>query len=103
MDAILFLMPFVLSFGWSSVISAFSDQPAGLLLARRSLALTPPSPSQSGVAKGEFLVASKRLGDPNFAETVVLLIEYNENGAMGVVITADYDLVPDDPWGYREA
>jgi putative transcriptional regulator len=26
------------------------------------------------------------LGDANFAETVVLLIEYNQNGAMGIVI-----------------
>jgi putative transcriptional regulator len=38
------------------------------------------------LAKGKFLVASRRLGDPNFAETVVLLIAYNQQGAMGVVI-----------------
>jgi putative transcriptional regulator len=45
-----------------------------------------PSQSQSALGKGKFLVASRRLGDPNFAETVVLLIEYGQSGAMGVVI-----------------
>jgi putative transcriptional regulator len=47
---------------------------------------TPPTPWSSALAKGKFLVASRRLGDPNFAETVVLLIDYNRQGALGVVI-----------------
>src|SRR5262249_38300799 len=54
-----------------------------------STTTTPPagsSQAQSALAKGKFLVASRRLGDPNFAETVVLLIEYGDSGAMGVVI-----------------
>ncbi len=38
------------------------------------------------LAKGKFLVASRRLQDPNFKETVVLLVEYGLNGAMGLVI-----------------
>jgi putative transcriptional regulator len=38
------------------------------------------------LAKGKFLVASRRLGDPNFSETVVLLIEYGPDGAMGLVV-----------------
>ena len=38
------------------------------------------------LAKGKFLVASRRLIDPNFRETVVLLIEYGMEGAMGLVI-----------------
>jgi putative transcriptional regulator len=37
-------------------------------------------------AQGKFLVADRRLMDPNFRETVVLLIRYGEDGAMGVVI-----------------
>jgi putative transcriptional regulator len=38
-------------------------------------------------AKGRLLVASRSLGDPNFAETVILLISYDaRGGAMGVVI-----------------
>ena len=38
------------------------------------------------LAKGIFLVASRRLQDPNFKETVVFLVEYGAEGAMGVVI-----------------
>ncbi len=52
---------------------------------------TPPTPSPAAPAKGKFLVASRRLGDANFAETVVLLIEYNQKGALGVVINRPAD------------
>jgi putative transcriptional regulator len=38
------------------------------------------------LSRGKFLVASKELRDPNFFETVVLLLEYDRNGAMGLVI-----------------
>ncbi len=41
---------------------------------------------QEELAKGKLLVASRRLSDPNFSETVVLLIEYGPDGAMGLVI-----------------
>ena len=52
---------------------------------------TPPNSSPAALAKGKFLVASRRLGDPNFAETVVLLIDYNQKGALGVVINRPAD------------
>jgi putative transcriptional regulator len=42
--------------------------------------------SREQLAKGKFLVASRQLQDPNFRETVVLLIEYGLEGAMGLVI-----------------
>ena len=42
--------------------------------------------SREELAKGMFLVASRRLQDPNFKETVVFLVEYGAEGAMGVVI-----------------
>ena len=35
---------------------------------------------------GAFLAASRSLRDPNFAETVIFLIEAGEEGAMGVII-----------------
>ena len=38
------------------------------------------------IASGKFLVADKDLPDPNFAETVVLLVQYNDQGAMGLMI-----------------
>jgi putative transcriptional regulator len=37
-------------------------------------------------AAGRLLVASRRLTDPNFSETVVLLIEYSDKGATGIVL-----------------
>lgn len=37
-------------------------------------------------AKGRFLVAEPDLRDPNFRETVVLLTEYDDDGAMGVIV-----------------
>jgi putative transcriptional regulator len=38
------------------------------------------------LAKGQFLVASRSLSDANFAETVILLVDYHERGAMGLII-----------------
>jgi putative transcriptional regulator len=38
------------------------------------------------LAKGKFLVANQKLKDPNFFQTVVLLIKYGQEGAMGLVI-----------------
>jgi len=42
--------------------------------------------SEKELAQGMFLVADRRLMDPNFRETVVLLIRYGPDGAMGLVI-----------------
>jgi putative transcriptional regulator len=42
--------------------------------------------TKEDLAKGKFLVASRQLRDPNFKETVVLLIDYGQDGAMGLVI-----------------
>ena len=41
---------------------------------------------REALAKGKFLVASRQLNDPNFSQTVVLLINYGPDGAMGLVI-----------------
>jgi putative transcriptional regulator len=35
---------------------------------------------------GQFLVASPQLADPNFAQSLVLLIQHNQEGAFGVVV-----------------
>ena len=42
-------------------------------------------------ARGMFLVAAPALRDPNFAQTVVLLLEYDESGALGLVINRPTD------------
>lgn len=38
------------------------------------------------LAPGSLLVASRGLLDPNFSETVVLMVDYNDNGAMGLIL-----------------
>lgn len=55
---------------------------AALLVLAGSL----PAQSNGGLAVGKFLVAARDLGDPTFAQSVVLLVRYGERGAMGVVI-----------------
>ena len=40
----------------------------------------------SELHSGVFLIARKDLPDPNFEDSVVLLIEYNKRGAMGLII-----------------
>src|SRR5579864_7619435 len=38
------------------------------------------------LAAGKFLVASRDLNDPNFAETVVLVVRYEKDGVIGLVL-----------------
>lgn len=37
-------------------------------------------------ARGMFLIASRQLVDPNFSESVVLLLEYDAKGALGLIV-----------------
>ena len=48
--------------------------------------------SREDPGKGMFLIASPKLQDPNFARSVVLLIDYGQNGAMGLVINRPTDM-----------
>jgi putative AlgH/UPF0301 family transcriptional regulator len=41
---------------------------------------------------GKLLVASRELADPNFAETVVLLVHYDSEGVMGLILNRRTDL-----------
>jgi putative transcriptional regulator len=42
--------------------------------------------SPSSVEKGVFLVASPSLNDPNFRETVVLVLEHGSQGTLGLIV-----------------
>jgi len=65
---------------------------SGILLLTGVACLACLSPSSAhaaevrGLATGKFLVARRDLPDPNFAETVILLAQYDEQGAVGLVI-----------------
>jgi len=55
--------------------------------ARRSQAPPPTRP-----AKGRLLVAQRSVNDPRFAETVILLVAYSDQGAMGLIINRPTDV-----------
>ena len=56
------------------------------LLLGVTLLVSASAPSGSAPTAGSFLVASEELQDSNFAATVVLLLEYSEDGARGLVV-----------------
>jgi putative transcriptional regulator len=68
--------------------TAFSSHPSTLPSSEGPLIyhISDKSRPQVELSKGKFLVASKQLRDPQFFETVVLLLEYDSKGAMGLVI-----------------
>lgn len=68
--------------------TAFSSPPSELPPSEGAVILhvSEQARPQPELSKGKFLVASKQLRDPQFFETVVLLIEYDSQGAMGLVI-----------------
>ncbi|MBS1826238.1 MAG: YqgE/AlgH family protein [Acidobacteria bacterium] len=43
-------------------------------------------------APGNFLVAKRALGDPNFIQTVILVVQYSKESAMGLVINDPSDI-----------
>jgi putative transcriptional regulator len=48
--------------------------------------------------KGHFLVASPKLVDPNFFHTVVLLVQHEEEGALGLVLNRPLTTTVKDVW-----
>jgi putative transcriptional regulator len=50
------------------------------------------SKNPRGLSAGKVLVASRDLGDPNFAHTVVLLLRYDAQGVVGLVINRRSDI-----------
>ena len=65
---------------------------AGILIAML-LTLLQAAPAMAGgdfnpssVEKGVFLVASPSLNDPNFRETVVLILEHGAQGTLGLIL-----------------
>lgn len=61
-----------------------------LVLALSILGLVPSALATGAgadrAAKGRLLIASRALEDPNFARSVVLLLAYDDGGAMGIVV-----------------
>jgi putative transcriptional regulator len=57
------------------------------------LAIAAATAQVEQLAPGKFMVASRDLGDPNFAQSVILLMRYDdEQGAMGLIINRRSDV-----------
>jgi putative transcriptional regulator len=48
--------------------------------------LAAQSKSAADLHKGKLLVASRELPDPNFAKTVILLVDYSADGVVGLIL-----------------
>ena len=57
-------------------------------------AVAGPEFHPSSVEKGVFLVASPSLNDPNFRQTVVLVLEHGPEGTLGVILNRATERAP---------
>lgn len=55
-----------------------------------------------GSLQGQLLIASPQLEDPNFKKTVVLLVQHDENGALGLILNRPMDVTINDAWEQAE-
>ena len=75
---------------------------AGLLLLialavlEGTTAVAGPEFHPSSVEKGVFLVASPSMNDPNFRQTVVLVLEHGPEGTLGVILNRTTDVLLSD-------
>jgi len=66
-----------------------SGWPAGIFAKNETLPgtfLPVQTRNPSGLAPGKLLVASRGLADPHFAKTVVLLVQYDPRGVVGLIL-----------------
>ena len=63
-----------------------------VLLILGASAAVSQTPRQAALSAGRFLVAGEHLRDPNFGRSVVLLLNYGERGARGIVINRQTDV-----------
>jgi putative AlgH/UPF0301 family transcriptional regulator len=86
--AMLFTIVALAAYGSVSAYRAEVDVPkpnaASARFDRQFLPIQFNSPKDLGV--GKLLVASRGLGDPDFARTVVLLVHYDQNGVLGLIL-----------------
>src|ERR1700684_425124 len=60
---------------------------AAVLLSESAMQVAAAQPTQpSDLAAGKMLVASRDLPDPNFSKTVVLLVQYDDEGVVGLIL-----------------
>jgi putative AlgH/UPF0301 family transcriptional regulator len=70
---------------WVKAFRAQSEIPPTIFLPVQSK-------NTKDLGAGKLLVASRNLGDPNFAETVVLLVHYDAEGVVGLILNRRTDV-----------
>ena len=65
--------------GWIMALSALSP---GILSADPESTASP----EQKISKGIFLIADSRLNDPNFRESVILIMRHGTDGSIGIII-----------------
>ena len=83
------ILALLILFGGLTLAVAFSRDRQEEYAPCRSYSSQPRqlAPSSTMVlSRGKFLVAAKNIKDPRFAETVILLVDYSSEGAMGLII-----------------
>jgi len=74
------------------------------MLAALWLAAAIPALADEDIAEGKILVADRKLKDPHFAQTVVLIVTHSEEGTLGLVLNRESDVpVIDLLKGIKEA
>lgn len=71
---------------WASPFTKSPWRPPGAHPGGGRAALPPHQALDVPLARGRFLVAAEKMGDPRFAEAVILLVEYGQSGALGLII-----------------
>jgi putative transcriptional regulator len=69
-----------------------SAAPAAAVSWQSALAPERPDHPTAHLAKGKFLVATRAQFDPSFAKAVILLVDYDKDGALGVIINRPTDV-----------
>ncbi|MEM8679689.1 MAG: YqgE/AlgH family protein, partial [Planctomycetota bacterium] len=48
--------------------------------------------------RGQFLIASPKLPDPNFSQSVVLMLEHHDQGALGLILNRPTNVTLKEVW-----
>jgi putative transcriptional regulator len=67
------------------LLSAFVAIVTPAIFLNNASAIPEQTPSHASLA-GQLLIASPSIGDPRFDRTVIVVVQHNQNGALGIVI-----------------
>lgn len=90
--AVVCLIALLSALGSAAESNAAEPMYVSLFSRHKGPSFSPPLRRNTTLSKGRLLVAGRHMQDPRFAETVILLIQYDSDGAMGVIINRPFDV-----------